>query len=680
MPNHFPGAPVLLGSDQTEKGDGKRREAGWLFRSLSALLGTGEINRTIDLPSDESRHVPTAYLAFNTGAVLLVAALAANASRQGAQWAIPAFYACIAAIYMPIVIVTLRPAMPRSQRIANVLLAGIGLFFLRAIREPQFFTGHDEYLHWVTAQQIIEQGHLFSANVLFPIGPFFPGLEILTSAFSELSGLSVFDAGMIIIGLTRLIFIGALSHIYERISGSDRIAAIACLIYMGSSTFTFFDTNFAYAGLAIALLAMALMINLEAEQPDVQSLRTKAALFLIYLIVLLALSMTHHVTAYALAGLFMAIVALDFINRGRRIIGTNLIFAAVAAAMIPVLWSKAMGNPGAGYLGPVFENGLKEVSQLLHFNMTRKLFTGDDGIVAPFWQRYLTLGSVVLICIGLSLGFFRSLRWAGMSFVRNPNTTKLRMLLTWNNSRVVLFTLLTLGFPLSIVFRLTRSGWEIGNRIGPFAFLGVGLVLAICVVTFLLGSSRNMIRTAAIGVCATIITVGGIISSEGPRILVPAKFQVSADSASIEPMGIRAAQWTKEWLGPGKRFAADRVNRLLLSGYGRQLVSTTLKHRFDVGVALVSSQFGKNEQDVLERIGIEYLFADLRLTMGKPVVGSYFDGAAADHMLDEPPQPDSFLKFNTMPGVNRIFDNGYSLIYDVRTFSSNLSTVRQVAK
>jgi len=666
--------PLGTGSNRAER---KERKASWLSRSLCGLLGIGEINREIDSSSDSVRQIPTAYLALNTGIVLLISTLAANASRQGASWAVPTFYACVAAIYLPIMIVTLRPGLTRSNRIANVLLAGMGLFFLRVIREPEFFTGHDEYLHWVTALQIIEQQRLFSPNVLFPIGPFFPGLEILTSAFSELSGLGIFDAGMIVIGLTRFIFIGALFYVYERVSGSDRIAGIACLIYMGSSTFTFFDTNFSYAGLAIALLALAMMVNLESEQP--YNKRARISLFVIYLLIVLALSMTHHVTAYALSGLFIGMLFLDFVNRGHRISSFNLICMAIAAVAIPVVWSKAMGNPGAGYLGPVFQNGLKEVSQLLHFTMTRKLFTGDDGIVAPFWQRYLTLGSVALICLGLSLGFFRSLSWAGLSFARTPSN-RLRKFFNWDNSRVVLFTLLTLGFPLSIVFRLTRSGWEIGNRIGPFAFLGVGLVLAICTSTFLLGMSRSLGRAMLIGICATVITVGGIISSEGPRILVPAKFQVSADSASIEPMGIRASEWTKQWLGNGKRFAADRVNRLLLSGYGRQLVSTTLKHKFDVGVALVSSQFGKAEQEVLERIGIEYLFADLRLTTGKPVVGAYFDGAAADHMLDAPPQADSFLKFNSMPGVNRVFDNGYSLIYDVRALNAGFSNLKQVAR
>jgi hypothetical protein len=147
---------------------------------------------------------------------------------------------------------------------------------------------------------------------------------------------------------------------------------------------------------------------------------------------------------------------------------------------------------------------------------------------------------------------------------------------------------------------------------------------------------------------------------------VTAGYQVSADAASIEPMGIDAALWTKKWLGVGNHFVADRVNRLLLSGFGGQLVSTTLKHGLDAGVALSSPTFGNEEADVIRKLDIDYLFADLRLTTGRAVVGSYFDGGKSDQMLDGPPLPASILKYDSVANVSRIFDNGYSIIYDVR--------------
>jgi hypothetical protein len=280
------------------------------------------------------------------------------------------------------------------------------------------------------------------------------------------------------------------------------------------------------------------------------------------------------------------------------------------------------------------------------------------------------LGAVFLICAGLALGFFRALSWAGLFAQSDPASRGWRALREWTNSRLVLLTLVTILYPVSMLFRLTKSGWEIGDRIGPFSFLGIGVVLAICVTSLIdKNSSGKLMSAIAIGAASTVILLGGIISAAGPRILVPAKYRVSDDQASIEPMNINAALWSKTWLGSGNHFSADRINKLLLAGFGEQLVSTTLQHRFDAGTAIVSPVLGPDQLFVLREIGIDYLFVDFRLTTGRAILGTYFDGGEADHMLDGPPQPSALLKFNMTPGVNRVFDNGYSTIYDVRKLS-----------
>jgi hypothetical protein len=609
-------------------------------------------------------------LAVNTGIGMFLAACAANASRTGYDGARVPFYLSIVLFFLPVAIRLTLPGISRTERFANVMIVTFGLFMLRVIRAPQFLLGHDEYLHWVTAQNIVESHHLFSPNVVFPIGPLFPGLEIAVTALSELSGLSIFVCAALVLAAARMLFVGALLLFYERVTGSARIAALGCIFYAGCSTFVFFDTNFSYESLAQPLLMLALLLAMPmADAPERLTARPLPLLFA-YSIVVLALSITHHVTAFALAGLLLAFVALEVLRGGPTAVNWRLGLAALCAVLVPVGWSWAMGNPGEAYLGPVFENGLREVVQLLHFGPTnRKLFTADDGTVAPAWERMTTLGAVALVCAGLALGFFRSLSLAGLQFARGALPVTWRSFFNWTNSGLVLLTLLTIAYPLAIVFRLTRSGWEIGNRMGPYAFLGVGVVLAIVVSTLLQRDMRNYLRAGAIGIAATMILIGGVISSEGPRILVPARYKVSADAASIEPMGVEAAVWTKDWLGPGRRFAADRVNRLLLSGYGRQLVSSTLQHGYDAGVILAANEMGPNEINVLSKLGLDYLFVDLRLTTGLPVVGAYFDGAAADQMLSAPPTTKALLKFNSISNVSRVFDNGYEIVYDVRALS-----------
>lgn len=610
----------------------------------------------------------TPAVALISSLALFCGALAANASRAGSEQALPAFYLCLAAMIVPAATRLAMPDVARRERIELLALTALALFVARTIREPLLFIDHDEYLHWVTAQNILAEHRLFSPNTLFPVGPFYPGLEIATTALVSLSEASVFVAGCILLGVARLFFVVALFLFMEQATRSPRIAGLAALCYMGCSTFVFFDAHFSYESLSLPIMALALLIEPSSGIVRNASPRLRIALFVA---VVLAVAVTHHMTSYGLAGLIILRTALEAIRVGPARVSKSEWAAAVAALAVPMLWSRAMGNPGSGYLGPVLLDGIAEVINLVNAPGNRKLFTSDDGILAPAWQRYTAIGSVLLICTGLSLGFFRSLAWGGMTFARKgPGESLVRRALRWDNSWLVLLTLITFGFPASIIFRLTRSGWEIGNRIPPFAFLGVGLLLAIVSAGLIQRRSQSLGLGLVSGACAAIIICGGIISAEGPRVLVPRDYQVSADAASIEPMGVAAAVWARNWLGPGHTFIADRVNRLLLSGFGRQQVSTTLDTGIDASVALIAAGFGEAEKAMLTDAGIDFVMSDLRITTGRPVVGSYFDGGLADQLSLDPPEPAALLKFDAVPGVLRVFDNGNQVIYDVRSLSA----------
>jgi hypothetical protein len=296
-------------------------------------------------------------LAINASAALVVAAVAANASRIGYDWASRLFYLSIAILFMPVAARLALPHLPRSERIVDLMIAALGLFALRVIRAPIYFIGHDEYLHGVTAQHIMENGRLFTPSVLFPVGPSFPGLEIVTAAIAQLSGVSIFAAAIPVLAAARILFVGALFLIYERMTRSARVGALGCIFYMGASTFVFFDTYFSYESLALALLALALLLDGIIAGSRI---RIPASLLLLFALVALGLAMTHHVTAYAVVGILAGVVTLEALSRGPRNIPLSLLIVAACAFVIPLAWSNGMGNPVGGYLGPVFENALKE--------------------------------------------------------------------------------------------------------------------------------------------------------------------------------------------------------------------------------------------------------------------------------------------------------------------------------
>ena len=599
------------------------------------------------------------------GAVALcIAAAAANASRTGSPYAVEVFYSSVALLFLPFAVRTLVPGVGRTEHLANLALLTAGLFVIRLIREPVIFLDHDEFLHWSTANAILEAGRLFSPNPLLPVSPLYPGLELATTALGSLSGLGVFEAAFILLFCARMAFLLGLFFTYERISGSARIAACGCLIYMGASTFLIFDTQFSYESLAVTFLVAVLLADARSASQD----RVRHVVWVVPPL-LAALAVTHHMTAYLLAVLLVGLAVLETLRLSpRRIPVTSLVLAMMALAL-PLVWSRLMGDPSAGYLGPVLASGIREAGQLLTFTTGRTLFVSEDGALAPLWQRSVAIAAVGLSCLGLLAGFLRALALAG---VRPAWRTlaKPRALLGWSNSRLVLLTGLTLAFPLSMIFRLTRSGWEIGNRVGPFSFLGVGLVVAVGVAAYWQGRSAGLVRIGVLAAAGLCLVVGGIISAQGPRVLVPAHHRVSADAASIEPMGIAAAEWARAWLGEGNLFASDRINRLLLATYGRQDISTTLQDGLDTGAAILAPTFGAHELALLREGRIDYVSVDLRITAGLPVVGVYFDGGDADKGHRAPPRPEALQKFDRLGGVSRIFDDGFIVTYDVRALDA----------
>lgn len=631
---------------------------------IAAFLGLRRQDSAVGGVADPSSLGMSPAFAFLCSCALIVVALAANASRLGEGWAVPTFYTAIAAIFLPAAARIIHPGASRLERLALIVIVTSALFVVRLIRAPVAFIDHDEFLHWATVNDILEAGRLFLPNPLLPVSPLYPGLELVTSALVKLSGLSVFAAGLIVLAAARMMLMLTLFLLFEKITNSARIASIACLIYMGSSTFLLFDVHYSYESLAIPMLAAVLLASesRRLERGDTAGWPTVVAT----MVLIVALAATHHLTSYFCTALLCGTAVMECLRQGASAMQRRqAILLASIAVIAPVAWSKIVGNPTGSYILPVLAGGIHEVAQLVSSSTsTRKLFVSDTGALAPAWQRYLTMAGVALICLGLLTGFLRSLVFNG----QHPNAsilwppTRWRL---WRSSLLEILVLVTLAYPVSIIFRLTRSGWEIGNRIGSLSFLGVAIVVAVAVAAFWHGTSRGWLRATSLAAAATTVLIAGVISSEGPRILVPAGYEVSANSSSIEPMGISAAKWTREWLGGEQHFATDRINRLLLSTYGRQKVSTTLESGQDTGMAITAADLGPMERKLLINSGVGFVMVDLRMTTGLPGVGVYFDGGAQDRNHTVPLQASSLLKFNSEPDVDRTFDNGFMVIFDV---------------
>ena len=240
-------------------------------------------------------------LALTSALGVFVLATAFNTAIASAPGAELYFWLGLALVFVPVLVRLILPNASRVERISLVCLVTLCFYLTKVMLSPLHFSHFDEFLHWLTVNNIMSTGHLFTKNPLLPVSPFYPGLEIVTNALSSLSGLSTFQAGLIILGLTGILMILSLFLLSELLSGSARVASIAAMVYMTNPHFLTFDSQFAYESLALPLATFVLFAMLRYEMV----VKNRFWILLSAWLVLAAMILTHHLTNFLFEGIFL---------------------------------------------------------------------------------------------------------------------------------------------------------------------------------------------------------------------------------------------------------------------------------------------------------------------------------------------------------------------------------------
>lgn len=581
----------------------------------------------------------------SAGVGSLLIAVAFTISRQG-QWGGVVFWIGFAYIVVPIFVMLCSAGLRRGDRIGLLLLLGLSLFFIKVLNDPVHFSHYDELIHWRTANDILLTGALFNPNPILSVSPQYPGLEILTTAIVNLTGLSIFASGLIVLTLSRVLLILGLFVFFSRLGASERVAGLGVAVYAGSPGFVFFDSQFAYESLAIplALVALSLVAALRQGRP-------RPVLALTAALVLAALVVTHHSTSYALLGIFGLWTASSLVLRRppeeTRVLAVN----TASFGLMIVGWMLVAAPETMTYLWPIVSSRTQELLNVLTGqSVFRPAFQTYTGEIAPMPERFVAMGAALIVTVAIGIGAWRVYR-------------------EWRYSAAVgALTLLALALPANFVLRFVSTLSEVANRFANVAYIGVGLVVALALV-WLLARPRYVGRPVPLVVAVLVVlTAGGVQMGWGPTFRVmPGEYRVSADAHSVERQGLSAARWAHERLGPDNRITADRINRLLLGSYGRQDAVT----KTDDG-DLLSPIFFATSLDTAERFliaqgEIDYVLVDRRLNQELPVVGVYFEEGELNSFNHRIPIGLANLnKFGRTPQVSRIYDGGDISIYDVR--------------
>ncbi len=590
---------------------------------------------------------------------VLLVALAYEGGRLSApQWPVPLFWCGLLLLFVPVALRLFSAKPTRQERIALLIMVTVNFYLTKYLQYPLYFTSYDEFLHLRSAQDIAASHHLFQPNPLLPISAFYPGLEIVTNAVSSLTGLSIFAAGTLVIGVATLLLVLSLYLLYERLSGSTRLAGLATLLYIANPGFVFFDTMFAYESLALPL---AIFVVFAIVRRGSLPARQQVALTLLIWGGLAAVVVTHHLTSFALLAFLClwSIVSLLPWKKTRARQGQKQPLlagpreAALVTCVLTILWLIYTNWQAFAYLAPNLASTMNQVTQILaHKAPPRQLFHSNTASTGtPLWERIAAYTSEICILLGLPFGLFA----------------------IWRRYRVNAFALtvgcVTLIYPVTLLLHLTQSGAELANRAEEFLFVALAFVLAAGAVQLVSRTKQTGRRLALVAGVVVIIYFGQMVLGSGqPWSLLPGPYMVGADARSIEPEGINAAVWASAYLGPGHIVASDRDNTLLMATFGEQMAQTAGGADVPLSWVLLSPQFGSGVTAILRQDDIQYVVVDLRLSTALPAIGTYFNSANLQPATT-PINRAALTKFDGVQNVSRVFDSGDIIIYNVESIA-----------
>jgi hypothetical protein len=598
--------------------------------------------------------LPLLSLFMTFGLMLVTTAFRTSVSNAGdSEWL---YWLGLVFMVVPVAARLATVSATREERLALVVILVITLYGLKVIHSPSAFTYSDELVHYANTNQVLNNQRLFGENSILTVTPNYPGLPAATAAISSLSGLSIFTSGLVIIGVARVVIILGLFLIYEKISNSARIAGLGALIYMANSNYLYWSAQFAYESLALPLAVFVIFLLTLYKEPG-RHWAIRPAIVLAMLVIL-AVTVTHHLTSYALATL-LGLTALfsTLFRQESRSARYGLWGLALFAPVVILVWSLLVAPGTKDYLLPVIQRAFGAGVNLLvggGEDSGRVLFESTSADRAPVWEQIVGILSVLILLAATPLGllmFWRRRSWSAFAWI-------------W-----VLATLAY--FPLQGL-RLTGAGWETANRASEFLFVGIGFIISLAFLTRQL-SKRSLAIPIISGLLAGILFVGGVISGWPPFLRLAHPYLVEIETPggereTLEPQGVAAARWAREYLGSGNRMAADHSSARLMQAYGEQYALAGQK--YGIHDLFVNEAIASGELEIIQTTGVDYLVFTRPLTRWNQMRGLYYN--PAEGLRESDPafsRPGDSEKFDQSPGVERLLDTGYVVVYEIRGLS-----------
>jgi hypothetical protein len=607
------------------------------------------------------------FIALSTALGLASVAIADEASRNGSAYstAVALFFAGLLLVFVPVAVRVLMRSVDRRERLALIILLGCALYAVKILGSPVAFTFIDEYIHLRNTQDILRTHHLFALNPLLPTAAYYPGLAAVTASLVSLTGLSPFTSGLLIIGAARILICACFFLIAERVTGSDLRAAAASLIYAANPMFLFWSASFSYEDLALPLASFVIWWIARTRRP------TGRLAPVVTVVAIVAVTVTHHVAAFALAALLGAWWLAENLTQrpGPRRHDVGLM--ALVAGSTSLAWFFFVARPAASYLfGQNISPALRQVGSLLFGHSTsRHLYSG--GSAAPAWYMLSGFAAVGLIILALPPAVYRA--WS-IASRRRVSRCDRRGRRGRTDAPMLVVAVVAAAFPLTLLPRLTSLGGAVSSRSSEYVFSGLGCVLALLTeeaVRSRRGKPRTTrvrfprwFRTLTAAGIVTVIFIGDVTIGTAYSQLLPESSHPQGYPWMVQPDAVSASRWARKHLGINQRFGVDAIDAQALATYGEQdTVSEDV-----VWPIFLSDTMSEVVMHTIRTAGIRYLFVDWRMTEGLPVNsgGYYFSLWEPQANKYRHPLPAAALrKFASTACASLVYKSGAIQIFDV---------------
>jgi len=311
-------------------------------------------------------------------------------------------------VALPLIAVIARRRTPPHVRSALIVLYGLVSYAPKLLRSPNGPVYGDEYAHWRAAFNILNTGKLFSPDPLSSIISQYPGLEATTAALVRASGLTIWQAGTVLLIICHATLLIGVAVLAQTLGFDNRTACLVAILYSLNSSFLYFDTEYSYESMAITLAVWALVAFVLAVRSRPGAGR--AAWCVLTIAISAGTVATHHLSTLNLVmimGLISLALSTPWLARTGGWSGTSV--TAWSLTLITTVmagsWFHFVAPGTFSYLSPYLSEGLSELVQVARGGGGARQLFGTS--LSPWWEEesaYLVIVfALAMAIVGLFL-------------------------------------------------------------------------------------------------------------------------------------------------------------------------------------------------------------------------------------------------------------------------------------